>query len=249
MSACNWRRNIYKSIQQLTLSLIVGLCPCGSKRSEAFRRNRNASAGWLGSSWHQPARPQRGGLGSGGVALRASTPATLSRNPLLNHAPIPARFKDGRFRVTTEAKLRPLARFGCSIFRASVSRLKVEFQRIATSRIAEFAKRTMQRIVSVILPICVPLRNLRTRNLRMIHPGQLAQDRAWRCAPTDDLSGLLPPGLFFAHLTVPGKFSCAGLLINQSCGSVSRKRSASQHRRSHIRLEMNSRILVRRFRR
>ena len=34
---------------------------------------------------------------------------------------------------------------------------------------------------------------------------QLAQDRAWRCAPTDYLSGLLPPGLFSAHLTVPGR--------------------------------------------
>ena len=30
--------------------------------------------------------PQRGGLGSGRVALRASTPATLSCNPLLNQA-------------------------------------------------------------------------------------------------------------------------------------------------------------------
>src|SRR5208283_1051695 len=30
--------------------------------------------------------PQRGGLGSGRVARRASTPATLSCNPLLNHA-------------------------------------------------------------------------------------------------------------------------------------------------------------------
>src|SRR5271157_1080626 len=85
-----------------------------------------------------------------------------------------ARFNDGRFRVKTEAKLRPLARFGCSMvwrlisaFRASVSRLKAELQRIATSRIAESVKRTMQRIVSVILPICVHLRNLRTRNLRV----------------------------------------------------------------------------------
>jgi len=123
-----------------------------------------------------------------------------------------ARFNDGRFRVTTEAKLRPLPRFGCSMvsrlilaLRASVSRLKAEIQRIATSRIAQSANRTMQRIVSVILPICVHLRNLRTRNLRLIHPvKQLAQDRAWRCAPTDNLSGLLPRGLFSAHLTVPG---------------------------------------------
>jgi hypothetical protein len=29
--------------------------------------------------------------------------------------PIRARFNDGRFRVTTEAKLPPLARFGCSM--------------------------------------------------------------------------------------------------------------------------------------
>src|SRR5271157_1319627 len=85
-----------------------------------------------------------------------------------------ARFNDGRFRLTTEAKLRPLARFGCSMvwrwvsaFRASVSRLKAVLQRIATSRIAESVKRTMQRIVSVILPICVHLRNPRTRNLRV----------------------------------------------------------------------------------
>src|SRR5208283_3226711 len=86
----------------------------------------------------------------------------------------------------------------------SVSRLKAELQRIASSRIAESAKLTMQRIVSVILPICVHLRNLRTRNLRLIHPDkQLAQDRAWRCAPTDYLSGLLPSALFSAHLTVP----------------------------------------------
>src|SRR5271157_1177715 len=137
-----------------------------------------------------------------------------------------ARFNDGRFWVTTEAKLRPLARFGCSMvwrlisaFRASVSRLKPELQRIASSRIAESANRTMQRIVSVILPICVHLRNLRTRNLRLIHTDkQLAQDRAWRCAPTDYLSGLLPPGLFSAHLTVPGRFSCAGLMINEAAG-------------------------------
>ena len=32
--------------------------------------------GWLGSSWQQPASPQRGGLGSEGVALRVSTPTT-----------------------------------------------------------------------------------------------------------------------------------------------------------------------------
>jgi hypothetical protein len=37
-----------------------------------------ASAGWLGSSGRQPASPRRGSLGSGGVALRASTPATPS---------------------------------------------------------------------------------------------------------------------------------------------------------------------------
>jgi len=34
------------------------------------------SAGWLGSSWRQPASPQRASRGPGGVALRASTPAT-----------------------------------------------------------------------------------------------------------------------------------------------------------------------------
>src|SRR5271157_6074805 len=100
-----------------------------------------------------------------------------------------------------------------------LSRLKAELQRIATSWIAQSANRTMQRIVPVILPICVHLRNLRTRNLRLIHPvKQLAQDRAWRCAPTDNLSGLFPRGLFSAHLTVPEGFSCAGLLINEAAG-------------------------------
>src|SRR5208282_4202731 len=39
--------------------------------------------------------PQRGGLGSGRVARRASTPATLSCNPLLNHALFSAWFKYG----------------------------------------------------------------------------------------------------------------------------------------------------------
>jgi len=38
--------------------------------------SRVTRAGWLGSSWRQPASPQRVSLGSGGVALRASTPAT-----------------------------------------------------------------------------------------------------------------------------------------------------------------------------
>src|SRR5271157_937078 len=38
--------------------------------------SRVTRAGWLGSSWRQPASPQRASLGSGGVALRASTPAT-----------------------------------------------------------------------------------------------------------------------------------------------------------------------------
>ena len=37
---------------------------------------RVTRTGWLGSSWRQPASPQRGSVGSGGVALRASTPAT-----------------------------------------------------------------------------------------------------------------------------------------------------------------------------
>ncbi len=115
-----------------------------------------------------------------------------------------ARFNDGRFRVTTEAKLRPRARFGCSMvsrlilaLRASVSRLKAELQRIATSRIAQSANRTMQRIVSVILPICVHLRNLRTRNLRLIHPAPKIS------RPVRTI--LLPPGLFSAHLTVRGR--------------------------------------------
>src|SRR5208282_5217046 len=90
------------------------------------------------------------------------------------------------------------------------SRLKAELQRIATSRIAESANRSMQRIVSVILPICVHLRNLRTRNLRLIHPVKQLARSVRRI--------LLPPGLFSAHLTVPGRFSCAGLMINEAAG-------------------------------
>jgi hypothetical protein len=97
----------------------------------------------------------------------------------------------------------------CSLGR-SVSRLKAELQRIATSRIAESARRTMQRIVSVILPICVHLRNLRTRNLRLIHPAPKIS-RSVRTI-------LLSPGLFSAHLTVPGRFSCDGLMINEAAG-------------------------------
>src|SRR5271157_6233846 len=46
---------------------------------------------------------------------RADSPPSLS-----------ARFNDGRFRVTTEAKLRPLARFGCSM----VSRLISAFRAV-----------------------------------------------------------------------------------------------------------------------
>ena len=91
-----------------------------------------------------------------------------------------------------------------------LSRLKAELQRIASSRIAESANRTMQRIVSVILPICVHLRNLRTRNLRLIHPAPKISRSVRRI--------LLPPGLFSAHLTVPGRFSCAGLMINEAAG-------------------------------
>ena len=44
-------------------------------------------------------------------------------------------FNDGRFRVTTEAKLRPLARFGCSM----VSRLISAF--IEASRVNETVRR------------------------------------------------------------------------------------------------------------
>ena len=44
-------------------------------------------AGWLGSSWRQPASPRRGSLGSGGVALRAlSRSHPLRCNLLLNLA-------------------------------------------------------------------------------------------------------------------------------------------------------------------
>src|SRR5271166_2176451 len=46
------------------------------------------AVGWLGSSWQSQESPRRGGLESGGFVLRASTPATLSCNPLLNHPPV-----------------------------------------------------------------------------------------------------------------------------------------------------------------
>ena len=127
-------------------------------------------------------------------------------------AEFPARFNAGRFRVTTEAKLRPLARFGCSMVWRLISACRAVHQLAEAGastncdvKDCRIRQSNQQRIVSVILPVCVHLRNLRTRNLRMIDPDrQLAQDRAWRCAPTDYLSGLLPPGLFSAHLTVPG---------------------------------------------
>ncbi|MGO9814954.1 MAG: hypothetical protein ACLP53_29820, partial [Isosphaeraceae bacterium] len=54
-------------------------------RSGMRGRLEKPAAGWLGSSWRQPASPQRESLGSGGVALRASTPATPWCNLLLNH--------------------------------------------------------------------------------------------------------------------------------------------------------------------
>ena len=44
------------------------------------------AAGWLGSSWQLRASPQCEGPRSGGVALRASTPATPGCNLFLNHA-------------------------------------------------------------------------------------------------------------------------------------------------------------------
>jgi len=48
-----------------------------------------------------------------------STACKLRTTNSASRPGIGARFNDGRFRVTTEAKLRPLARFGCSM----VSRL------------------------------------------------------------------------------------------------------------------------------
>ena len=51
-----------------------------------WRRVSMLPAGWLGSSWRQPASPQPEASESGGVALRASTPATPRCNLLLNHA-------------------------------------------------------------------------------------------------------------------------------------------------------------------
>src|SRR5271157_2028994 len=57
-----------------------------SRHGSTSASSQVTRAGWLGSSWRQPASPQRGSLGSGGVALRASTPATPRCNLLLNHA-------------------------------------------------------------------------------------------------------------------------------------------------------------------
>ncbi len=48
---------------------------------------RVSKAGCLGSSRHQPASPQGRGIGPGGVALRASTPATRDCYPLMNSIP------------------------------------------------------------------------------------------------------------------------------------------------------------------
>ena len=42
------------------------------------------TAGWLGLSWQQPASRQRGGLGSGGVALRALARSNGQRHPVLD---------------------------------------------------------------------------------------------------------------------------------------------------------------------
>ena len=61
--------------------------------------------------------------------------ALASRKQDLDDVPFPARFNDGRFRVRTEAKLRPLARFGCSM----VWRLISAF--IEASRVNETMRR------------------------------------------------------------------------------------------------------------
>src|SRR5208337_3988511 len=50
--------------------------PAGIRHGSTPGSWRVTRAGWLGSSWQQLASPQRASLGSGGVALRASTPAT-----------------------------------------------------------------------------------------------------------------------------------------------------------------------------
>ena len=52
------------------------LGPQGIRHGSTPGSWRVTRAGWLGSSWQQRASPQRASLGSGGVALRASTPAT-----------------------------------------------------------------------------------------------------------------------------------------------------------------------------
>jgi len=60
--------------------------------------------------WSNATRPPTSPERPGAVRTHAPRDA-YSGNQVANWA----RFNDGRFRVTTEAKLRPLARFDCSI--------------------------------------------------------------------------------------------------------------------------------------
>ena len=65
--------------------------------------SRVTRAGWLGSGWRQPASPQCASLGSGGVALRASTPGTPELWPAFEPCRKRAWFKTPAIRVTVLA--------------------------------------------------------------------------------------------------------------------------------------------------
>jgi len=72
--------------------------------------------------------PQRGGLGSGRVARRASTPATLSCIPLLNHAKKPPavvrRFRPCRNRPEFRSGMRPGCRGGSGLVMSLQARFR-----------------------------------------------------------------------------------------------------------------------------
>jgi hypothetical protein len=65
------RRPNMRSLGAIRRSSIAGMV-------QRLASSQVTRAGCLGSSWRQPASPRRGSLGPGGVALRASTPATPS---------------------------------------------------------------------------------------------------------------------------------------------------------------------------
>src|SRR5271157_4247200 len=61
--------------------------PAGIRHGSTPRSSRVTRAGWLTSSWRQPASPERLSLGSGGVALLAPTSATPELRPAFEPCP------------------------------------------------------------------------------------------------------------------------------------------------------------------